>query len=258
MRVYPLVDFDQIHAFLETDRLWTAYAIGDLEPAMRPLCEWHGAEEGGQLCALTLLYKGFHPSALFTLGNSQGLALIIGSAMRVPEVYLNAREEHLPTLQAHYRIPTPEPMWRMALKPEEFRPVAGPVTHLTPQYTRELQRLYAMGGGDAFTPSQVFAGAFFGVEERGLLVAAAGTHVLSETYGAAAVGNVFTQPEHRGRGYAARVTSAVCAELIRRGVQTIVLNVSQKNVAAIHIYEKLGFKKSMPFVEGVAVRKTAG
>lgn len=119
------------------------------------------------------------------------------------------------------------------------------------QYARRCNAL------DAFTPGQVFAGAFFGVEEQGRLVAAAGTHVLSETYNAAAIGNVFTHPDYRGRGYAQITTSAVCAELARRGIRTIVLNVAQSNAAAIHVYAQLGFKKYAPFIEGVAVRKAS-
>ena len=256
MRVRPLNDLGTIHSFLETDRLWAAYALGDLEPALRARCAWYGAEDESGLRALTLIFKGFTPPALFTMGDRQGIALILGAALRAPHVYLNVRGEHMPAIQAHYRIESLEPMWRMTLKPSEFRPVRGAVTHLTPQYTKDLERLYALGGGDAFTPSQAFAGAFFGIEERGLLIAAAGTHVLSGSYSIAAVGNVFTHPDHRGRGYAALATSAVCAELIRRGIGTIVLNVAHSNATAIHVYEKLGFKKVLPFMEGVAVRRT--
>ncbi len=101
----------------------------------------------------------------------------------------------------------------------------------------------------------VFAGTFFGIEARGVLIATAGTHLVSDTTSTAAVGNVFTHPDHRGRGYAEMTTSAVCAELIRRGIRTIVLNVAQSNAVAIHVYEKLGFKKVVPFIEGVAARK---
>ena len=64
-----------------------------------------------------------------------------------------------------------------------------------------------------------------------------------------------TDPDYRNRGYASLVTGAVCAEIIRRGIGTIALNVAQSNPAAIHVYEKLGFKKVMPFYEGIALRK---
>ncbi len=254
MRVRPLADPGAIQAFLETDRLWAAYALADLDPDLYKLSGWYGAEDESGLHALALLFKGFDPPTLFTMGEPQGIALILGAALRAPRVYMNVRDAHLPAIQAHYRLTSHEPMWRMTLKPSEFRPARGRVTPLTPQYTKDLEQLYTLGGGDAFTPGQVFDGAFFGIEERGRLLAAAGTHVLSETTSAAAVGNVFTHPDHRGKGYAALTTSAVCAELIRRGIRTIVLNVAQSNAAAIHVYEKLGFTRYVPFDEGIAVR----
>ena len=43
----------------------------------------------------------------------------------------------------------------------------------------------------------------------GALVAVAGTHLVSDTYGVAAIGNVFTHPDYRGRGYATLATGAV-------------------------------------------------
>ena len=255
MRVHSLTDLEAIRAYLESDRTWAAYALGDLDPGFREQCAWYGAEDESGLKALAMLYRGFDPPALFTMGDAQNVALILGAALRAPSVYLNVREEHLPAIRAHYRVAACDPMWRMALRSTDFRPVKGEVTHLTPQFTQDLKRLYELGGGDAFTPSQVFAGAFYGIGERGRLVAAAGTHVLSQMYSAAAIGNVFTHPDRRERGYAQVVTSAVCAELIRRGIRTIVLNVSRSNAPAVHVYEKLGFKKYAPFVEGPAERR---
>ena len=37
----------EILGFLETDRLYAAYAIGDLEPGLFEQCEWFGAMDGG-------------------------------------------------------------------------------------------------------------------------------------------------------------------------------------------------------------------
>lgn len=255
MRVRPLHDPEAIQHYLERDRRWSAYALADLDPELFRHAEWHGVEDAQGQSALALLYKDFEPPVLFTMGDAQGIALILGAAVRAPRVYLSVRDEHMPVIRAYYRVAQHTPMWRMALEPRDFRPVHGRVTDLTPQYTRDLERLYTLGGGDAFTPSQVFDGAFFGIEERGRLVAAAGTHVLSEARSAAAVGNVFTHPDYRGQGYAAITTSAVCADLIRRGIRTIVLNVAQSNTSAIHVYEKLGFTKYLPYNEGVALRK---
>jgi ribosomal protein S18 acetylase RimI-like enzyme len=255
MRVHPLADREKIHAFLETDRRWSAYALADLDPDLYRSTEWYGAETEDGLLALAMVFKGFEPPALFTMGDARGIALILGAAMRAPRVYMNVPDEHMLAIRAHYRAAQHAPMWRMTLDPRDFRPVRGVVAELTPQYTRDLEELYTLGGGDAFTPSQVFDGAFYGIEERGRLIAAAGTHVLSEEQSVAAVGNVYTHPDHRGRGYATRTTSAVCANLIRRGIRTIVLNVAKSNEAAIRIYEKLGFRAFLSYNEGVAIRK---
>src|SRR3972149_1430527 len=252
MHVHPLSDLAAIEAFLETDRLGSANAQAALDPDLWKQSGGYGAEsESGELRAVALLFKGLEPPALFTMGDPQGITLVLGTALRARRAYLGVREEHMLAVEAHYRVTDRESMWRMMLNPHEFHPVRGSVTHLTPQYTKDLKRLYELGGGDAFTPSQVFDGAFFGIEERGRLVAAAGTHVLSTARNASAVGNVFTHPDYRGRGFAAMTTSAVCADLIRRGMRTIVLNVAQANTVAIHVYEKLGFKKYLPFVEGI-------
>ena len=42
-----LSDRAQILAYLETDRLYTAYAIGDLEPGLFKDCAWAGAWQAG-------------------------------------------------------------------------------------------------------------------------------------------------------------------------------------------------------------------
>ena len=145
-------------------------------------------------------------------------------------------------------------MWRMALAPEYLPGEVLPCVRLSEQHLAELTGLYALGGGDAFSPGQLREGVFYGIVVDGQLVAVAGTHITSRTYGIGAVGNVFTHPDHRGHGYATATTWAVVAELLRHGVREVVLNVAQSNLAAIHVYEKLGFERYCPFLEGPAVR----
>ncbi len=83
-------------------------------------------------------------------------------------------------------------------------------------------------------------------------MAAAGPHLVSPTYGVAAVGNVFTHPDYRGRGYGTLTTSAVVAELLGLGMRDVVLNVEQANAVAVRLYERLGFERYCPFLEGPA------
>ena len=129
-----------------------------------------------------------------------------------------------------------------------------------------IEALYAAGGPfapDAFSPAQVAEGVFFGLEsqaldqmKRGTLIAVAGTHLVAPTMGVAAVGNIYTHPAHRGKGYGQLVTSAVTEELLNRNL-LVVLNVDEGNTAAVHLYEKLGYRVHCPFVEGVGRRRTA-
>ena len=118
----------------------------------------------------------------------------------------------------------------------------------------ELQSLYRLYADACFGPYQLMQGIFYGVERDGRLVAVAGTHLVAHSYGVAAVGNVFTHPDYRGRGLATTATRAVCDELLDRGIELIGLSVSRSNAAAIRVYEKIGFKRHVPFYEGTAIR----
>ena len=54
--------------------------------------------------------------------------------------------------------------------------------------------------------------------------------------------NVAVKPEYRGRGIAVRLIDALTAELRRRGMEAITLEVRESNLPAIQLYEKLCFK----------------
>jgi ribosomal protein S18 acetylase RimI-like enzyme len=249
-----LTDKDEILSFLETDHPYAAYAIGDLEPEMFVHSTWTAAEREGRLGALLLCFRGLNPPVLFLMGEVDGLQVILEERSHPKQAYFTCRAKHLPLTRSFYRWEEVIPMWRMVLKRARFRPVESDCVRLTPRQSEELTELYALGGGDAFTSRQLQRGVFFGIRKDERLVAAAGTHLLSQTYGVAAVGNVFTHPDCRGRGYGTATTSAVIVELLRLGIHDIVLNVAQDSDAAINVYEKLGFEHYCPFLEGRAIQ----
>ena len=78
-------------------------------------------------------------------------------------------------------------------------------------------------------------GVFYGAREDGRLVSAAGTHLVSPTEVIGAVGNIFTLPQHRGRGHGTACTAAVCAQLLGQGLTTLP-NVSVTNLPAVRLY----------------------
>ncbi len=55
------------------------------------------------------------------------------------------------------------------------------------------------------------------------------------------IDNVEVDPEHRGRGHAAAIITAVAAELAALGVPRLGLNVFGDNAAALRLYDRLGF-----------------
>jgi ribosomal protein S18 acetylase RimI-like enzyme len=248
-----------IRRLLETDRVWAIYALGDLTPGFFELSEWYAAPGGAP--ALVLLYRAFATPVLFAHGEPALVRLVLEEMGPQPKVYLSVRPEVLPLVQEHHHVDPAQPMWRMSLEPDDFRPAAGPPpARLSLNDLLAVEALYADGAPvgqspDFFSGPMLDLGVFYGIWEEGVLVAVAGTHLVSEQESLGAVGNVYTRRDRRGRGLAAAVTSAVTAELLRQGLRTIALNVNQENAAAIHVYERLGYKKYCAFTEGVATQK---
>jgi ribosomal protein S18 acetylase RimI-like enzyme len=259
MRAVTLTDRSLIRQFLMTDRFFADYALGDLDPVHFQQTEWWGAENNGKLRTLVMVYHDLTPPILFALGEARGIELLLDRMVQLPEIGLSIREEHLPVVEKFYRA-KPYPMLKMALLPEDFKPVAPNnsadvrITRLEASHIPQLYDLYAYGGGDAFRPKSLEFGVFYGVFVADRLVAIAGTHIVSDNELVAALGNVMTHPQYRSQGLATLATSAVCDELLGRGIQLIGLSVGRSNDAAIRVYEKNGFKRRIPFYEGTAVR----
>jgi ribosomal protein S18 acetylase RimI-like enzyme len=276
----------ELHAFLQRDPIWAAYAIGDLEPAHFDWCSWYVAEDtDGRLAGLVLLYHRLEPPILLPVGETAAIAAIFQQVALPERVYVSALVDHLPLLLARYDFSSDRvrPMLRMAVTVEMFRPaVAGRGEHggqgnPAPTLRRlgaadvpAIEALIGHGGPfapDAFTPTQVHEGVFVGLEQPALaqppeggetppLQAVAGTHLVAPTWGVAAVGNVYVHPAWRCQGYGSLVSSAVTSELLQRGL-LVVLNVAQNNPAAIHLYRQLGFREHCPFVEGIGQARNA-
>lgn len=252
-----IADRAEIRAILEADRRWAVYALGDLSPGFFEHSEWY--RDPGQEPSLALLYRAFQTPVFFALGGPEPIGAILAE-LAEPEMYLSIRPEILPLVKARYQVHHETPMWRMLLEPADFSPAPGAgVARLGPRNLAALQQLYADGKPtgevpDFFSPSMIEPGVYYGIWEADTLVAAAGTHLVATLESVGAVGNVYTRRDRRRRGLGWRVTSAVAAELLRMGLRTVALNVSQRNSAALGVYERLGFARYCAFYEGLAVR----
>ena len=242
-----------LRRFLETDRLFAAYALCDLEDREFGRTRWGAAFEDDRLVAIVLEYSGMTPQPMFAMGRADGIEAIVAEVVRPRAAYVAALPECLPAIEGHYRLDPGVPMVRMWVDRARFRPYPADVRRLLPVEIGELNRLYQLGFASWLPSSAIAEGVYYGIRVNGRLVAAAGTHVVSPQARLAVVGNVLTHIDYRGRGYATAVTGAVTAELLRTCDQ-VALNVRSDNPPALQAYRRLGYAEHVRFEERLAHR----
>ena len=241
-------DRRMLASFLEQDRLYSAYALCDLEEKEFGRTRWGAAYDGDDLIAVGLEYSGPTPQPVFVMGRTDGISAILRDVIRPRAAYIAARSTMLPAVEAHYRVDPGPQMVRMWVDRARFRPYPATVQRLLPVEIGELNRLYQLGFASWLPSTAIAEGVYYGMRVNGQLVAAAGTHVVSPSARLAVVGNVLTHHDFRGRGFATAVTGAVTAELLRTSDQ-VVLNVRADNPPAINAYRRLGYAEHARFEE---------
>jgi ribosomal protein S18 acetylase RimI-like enzyme len=246
--VQETADRSMLRAYLETDRLYSAYALCDLDEREFLRTRWGVAFISGKPVAVVLQYAGYSPQPIFVMGQNDGIAAILADVIKPRTAYVAARTEHLPAIAANYRVDPGPAMLRMWVDAAHFRAFPSDVRRLLPVEIGELNRLYQLGFASWLPASAISDGLYYGVRVGGRLVSAAGTHVISASARLAVVGNVMTHTDFRGRGYATAVTGAVTAELLRFCDQ-VVLNVRADNPPALAAYRRLGYQVNVTFEE---------
>lgn len=238
----------EAEAVLSQDRVWNSFALADLLPPFREYSQIAIARRADSAdCAACLVLR--HPAltVVSPYGAPEGLAGILAQMDLPARALLQAQEAHLPLLQHYYRfLPGQRILLRMAVSADTFVPpettsLVQPEL-LTPADLVALQALYAHFPETHFRVDLLEHGVFYSVRSGSQLLAAGGTHVLAIECGLAVLGNIFTHPEARRRGYARAVTTALVIDLLERGCRDVVLNVMAENTPAITLYTSLGFQ----------------
>jgi ribosomal protein S18 acetylase RimI-like enzyme len=258
--VRRLKDQEAIRRLLEPRPVYTAYALGQLEPHLFPLCEWWLAEGDGQTAApgswaLLLHSRGGLGNALFALGEPTPITALLCLHPGPRNAFATCQMEHIEVLRRFFYLSPAQPMLRMKVTADTFRPPEGEARRLRGREVRLVNRLYSAEGSiAAYTARQIEDGVYFGAHVGERLVAVAGTHAVSPAQGVAVVGNVYAHPRYRGRGLGALVTGAVTAAVID-ACPLVVLSVDPRNRAAVRAYQRLGYESECRLIEAAATRK---
>jgi RimJ/RimL family protein N-acetyltransferase len=261
-RAYQIEELDEpasIRRVLEARRGYAAYALGQLDPKLFALVRcWQAKGSTGQ--ALVLFSGGGLGDALFAMGEQGALAALLRLHRGPRHNYATCQPEHLPVLRRYFLISHEQPMLRMAVTAERFQ-AAGPpplgisVRRLLGPEVRTLNQLYSSEGAPAYyTAAHLREGVYYGVYQQERLLSVAGTHVVSYAISVAVVGNVFTHPAERGRGYARLATGAATEELLR-SCRDVVLTVDPNNRPAVQAYRRLGYVDECQLIEAAVIRK---
>jgi ribosomal protein S18 acetylase RimI-like enzyme len=257
-RARAVSDRGELAAFLRTDRLYAAYALGDLDGPNRSRVSWGMThDDAGRATALVMHHEGLVPQPLFLMGAPDGCRAILETVLKPRDAYLQGTELHEASVRDLYELDAPVRMLRMVVDRQTFEPFAGPAERLTALDIDDLNRLYQLGFRAGFPGSAVEDGVYFGIRVRGRLVSAAGTHAINPREGIAVVGNVMTHVDFRGHDFAKMVTSAVTAELLDR-VTDVALNVHADNDPAVAAYARLGYRTHCQLIERLAHRRAGG
>jgi ribosomal protein S18 acetylase RimI-like enzyme len=236
----------EIYKFLSGTPGLQLYTIGDLDDFFWKDTVWYAIYDKKKMQSVALLYTGMDPStfllfyekdpffseellksirkllpARFNVHLSPGLIDIFG------------KENILEDYGQNFRM-------ILARNPEQISD--DNIRKIELDDIPEINDLYKIAyPHNWFDRRMIETGKYFGYFTGGMLVGIAGIHVYSQEYRVAALGNIATHPDFRGRKIAFNLTSFLCNDL-RNSVDIIGLNVKSDNMAAIKCYKNIGFE----------------
>ena len=254
MKIERLHNKDEIEAFLRKNVGLHIYSIGDLDDFFWRSTEWYALKKDDDIQTIALLY--YRPSLVTLQALSEQVNPMRELLRRILHELPERFHAHLSpgvedAFKEQFEMESCEKHYKMVLNSKRLptRIDCSRVTHLTENDLDQMLQLYAQAYPDNWFDSRMLqTGQYFGIETENRLVSAAGIHVYSTRYRVAALGNIVTHPDYRGRGFAKSVTARLCRSL-SENVDHIGLNVRANNAIAIALYEKLGFEITDPYYE---------
>lgn len=242
-------DPSELAELFDTDRESHLYGLADLEPPFWDHSTWY--REGPAAVGLVSVGDSWITGyAMSRTAPDETLDLLARVQEPLPSgTWVTGPTGMCEKISGFRRVRDIGPHWRMIL--DEIVDVEGS-SLAVPLDRDDLDALVDLHASDEgrsfFLPAMLADNPFVGIWENGRLVASAGTHVASRRYGVAAVGAVITRPSHRGRGLGTLAVAALCRRIVDH-YETIGLNVEVGNEPALHVYDRLGFRRVFQYEE---------
>jgi ribosomal protein S18 acetylase RimI-like enzyme len=272
----PTADPAAIEAYLRRAPYLHTYELGDLDPRHAPHTTWIANEP---VDAAVLLYRGLATPTIIALAHDHPAALhdLLAASVDAlpPRFYAHVTpgiqealgpRYHLELLGHHLKMGLASPISARAgeaidevITETDAGAITGAVTgavlRLTPRHAAEAVAFYAASyPASYFVPENLAHGPYLAIRDAHGIAAMAGVHVHSPAKRVTSLGNIATRPDARGRGYARRLTAALC-RLLQAEADVIGLNVRADNAPAIACYRAVGFDVRHAYDEWLATRR---
>jgi ribosomal protein S18 acetylase RimI-like enzyme len=246
MEVTVTNDKKEILKFLKRNPGIYFYLIGDLDDFFWPYTKWYCLKENSEIRTLALLYFGAAPPTLllFHEGDPVYAAELLQTIRNgLPRKFFAhlgnglmeqfSKNEIVEIYGVHHK------MLLGRIKPDIDEQL---IRRLSTADLHDIKSLYSVAYPENWFDSRMLeTGKYFGYYSGEELVGVAGIHVFSAEYRVAALGNIATHPDHRGRQIACKLTSRLCNDL-EKDTDYIGLNVKADNEPAVKCYLKIGFE----------------
>jgi GNAT superfamily N-acetyltransferase len=249
MKAVCLHDKNKIETFLRSNVFLNIYGLGDLDDFFWPYTTWYALTNTAGVQTIALMYTGGSLPCLHALAEDDKVIYIEELLRCLIPIFPRSFYAHLSLgsesiLAEHYTLRPHGKHYKMALTDKSLlsnvdtsQAVVLSISHLS-EIISLFNKAYP---GNYFEPRMLETKQYYGVRESGELVSVAGVHVHSPRYQVAALGNIATHPDYRGRGDGTTATAKVCKSLLCE-IDNIGLNVKVDNISAIRCYERLGFE----------------
>ncbi|HEX2787110.1 MAG TPA: GNAT family N-acetyltransferase [Ignavibacteria bacterium] len=252
-----LTDKKILEKSLRRNAALNIYQIGDLDDFFWKYTTWYG-DDAQEPKNIVLVYAGVTPPTMISLTDDVAgmTALLKNVKQSLPGKFfchltpglidVFGKEAIIEDYGLHYKM-------TLRNLNTGIKIVENKIRQLTIHDIEVIKHFYSFSYiGNWFDKRMLETGIYYGYFEPGAneeeLIGIAGIHIYSPEYRVAAIGNVTTHPEHRGKGIATQVTYKLCTELLKK-VDYIGLNVMPDNEAAIRSYKKIGFEVSAEYEE---------